>query len=201
MAIDDNVIIRQQVRGTSDLINQYDGAEGQIVFNTDTHDIHVMSGVAGTNTVIPCKQTVLTDINSAIGAIDWTPYLTKEEAANTYATKTESSDNLTEEEADNIYYRKDEKVDSALQADRLTSTRTISLSGAATGSGTFRGDNNCVIAVSSINGSSIIGVVAEATKATQDRNGDVISDVYRKKSVKIVLDDLNITDYGMVGSN
>ena len=201
MAIDDNVIIRQQVRGTTALIQQYAGAEGQIVFNTDTKNLHIMSGTAGTNTVIPCMSTVNSSINSAIGSIDWSPYLKKSEASSLYATKAEAGNNLTEEEADDIYWRKDEKVTSATQADRLTSTRTISLTGAVIGSGTFRGDNNAQLACTSVAGSMVTGTVPAATKATQDGNGAVIANTYRKKSTKIVLSDLNITDYGMVGSN
>ena len=201
MAIDNNVIIRQQVRGTSDLIAQYQGAEGQLVFNIDTKNLHVMSGTVGQNTIIPCEATVNEAISTAISQIDWEPYLTKQEASKVYATKTESENNLTEEEANKLYWGRGEKVNSATMADRLTSTRTISLTGAVIGSGTFRGDNNTQIACTSVTGSMISGTVPEAVKASQDGNGDVIANTYRKTSTKIVLSDLNITDYGMVGSN
>lgn len=45
-----NIIEKQQVRGTSASIAQYAGKEGQIVFNKDNKRLHVMSGTAGQST-------------------------------------------------------------------------------------------------------------------------------------------------------
>lgn len=45
-----NIIEKQQVRGTSASIAKYAGKEGQIVFNKDNKRLHVMSGTAGQST-------------------------------------------------------------------------------------------------------------------------------------------------------
>lgn len=45
-----NIIEKQQVRGTSASIAQYAGKEGQIVFNKDNKRLHVMSGTVGQST-------------------------------------------------------------------------------------------------------------------------------------------------------
>lgn len=213
MAIDDNIIVRQQVRGTAELIAEYPGAPGQIVFNTTDGNMHVMTGTAGDNGIFLCKPNTLSEIESACNSLAETinasiaelevavnsDFLTKEEASAAYATIESSEENLTEEEADEIYWRKDEQVDSASSADKLTSPVAITLQSGAIGSGIFTGDADCAITVSSILGSSVTGTVAEATKATQDGDGNVISSTYRKTSVKITLSDLDITDFGMVG--
>lgn len=45
-----NIIEKQQVRGSSASIAKYAGKEGQIVFNKDNKRLHVMSGTAGQST-------------------------------------------------------------------------------------------------------------------------------------------------------
>lgn len=45
-----DIIEKQQVRGSSASIAQYAGKEGQIVFNRDNKRLHVMSGTAGQST-------------------------------------------------------------------------------------------------------------------------------------------------------
>ena len=89
----------------------------------------------------------------------------------------------------------------AATATKLASARTISLSGAITGSGTFDGSNNLEITTSvgnlsylplsggtvtgnlTVNGTitgNLSGNASTATKATQDGNGSVISSTYLK---------------------
>ena len=89
----------------------------------------------------------------------------------------------------------------AATATKLASARTISLSGAITGSGTFDGSNNLAITTSvgnlsylplsggtitgnlKVNGTitgNLSGNASTATKATQDGNGSVISSTYLK---------------------
>lgn len=44
-----SILVRQQLRGTTDQINKYEGKAGQLVFNTDTNDLHVFTGSGTTN--------------------------------------------------------------------------------------------------------------------------------------------------------
>lgn len=95
-------------------------------------------------------------------------------------------------------------VDNTADADKevksagtLTTSRTIGISGAVTGAGVaFDGSKNITIATTSVDGSKVDGAVAEAThagsadsatsaesatKATQDGEGNVITETYATK--------------------
>ena len=87
---------------------------------------------------------------------------------------------------------------SVSSAGKLTTGRTIAISGAVTGTATeFDGTKNITIATTSVDGSKVNGAVAEAThatnadsaasadsatKATQDAAGNVITDTYATKA-------------------
>lgn len=83
-----NILQRAQVKGTTQTIKSYAGIDGQLVVNKTTGDLHVMSGVAGSNKVLPCKQTVSQMIQKQASSSDLSGYLTKNEASNTYLGKT-----------------------------------------------------------------------------------------------------------------
>lgn len=75
---------------------------------------------------------------------------------------------------------------SVASAAKLTTGRTIAISGAVTGTATeFDGTKNITIATTSVDGSKVNGAVAEAThatKATQDAEGNVITSTYATKA-------------------
>lgn len=83
-----NILQRAQVKGTTQTIKSYAGIDGQLVVNKTTGDLHVMSGVAGSNKVLPCKQTVSQMIQEQAPAPDLSPYLQKTQASNTYLGNT-----------------------------------------------------------------------------------------------------------------
>ncbi len=69
-------------------------------------------------------------------------------------------------------------------ATKLQTARTIALSGAVTGTATsFDGSVDITIATTAVDGTTVTGVVPEATKATQDKNGNDITTQYIAKSV------------------
>ena len=74
---------------------------------------------------------------------------------------------------------------SVASAAKLTTGRTIAISGAVTGTATeFDGTKNITIAATSVDGSKVTGAVAEAThatKATQDEEGNNIKATYATK--------------------
>ena len=87
---------------------------------------------------------------------------------------------------------------SVASAAKLTTARTIGISGAVTGTATsFDGSKNITIAATAVDGTKVSGVVPEATKATQDGAGEVIADKYATKtelsdSITAAKDTLNV---------
>ena len=72
---------------------------------------------------------------------------------------------------------------SVASAAKLTTARTIGISGAVTGTATsFDGSENVTIQTTSVNGTKVYGVVPEATKASQDAHGNVINTTYATKT-------------------
>lgn len=68
-------------------------------------------------------------------------------------------------------------------ADKLSSAKTIAISGAVTGAATgFDGSKNITISTTAVDGSKVTGTVPAATKATQDSSGDNIAQTYLKRS-------------------
>lgn len=117
-----NIIQRAQVKGTTQTIASFAGIDGLLVVNKTTGDLHVMTGVAGSNKVLPCRETVSQMIKSEAPAPDLSGYLTKNDASsiylgkqgarNTYLSKTDASDN---------YLGKTSKAQSAKVADSANS--------------------------------------------------------------------------------
>ena len=102
-----NILQRAQVKGTTQTIKSYAGIDGQLVVNKTTGDLHVMSGVAGSNKVLPCKQTVSQMIQKQAPAPDLSGYLTKNDASTTYITKNDASTTyITKDAASNMYLSK-----------------------------------------------------------------------------------------------
>lgn len=100
-----NIIEKQQVRGSSASIAKYAGKEGQIVFNRDNKRLHVMSGVAGQSTqyLSTTQAATKTQLSSKLDASTY-----NSEKAN-FATKSEVTSGL------------DNKVDtSTYTADKAT---------------------------------------------------------------------------------
>lgn len=120
-----NILQRAQVKGTTQTIKSYAGIDGQLVVNKTTGDLHVMSGVAGSNKVLPCKQTVSQMIQEQAPAPDLSGYLTKNDASNTYLSKTDAS---------NTYLGKTAKAESAKVAD---SANSVPWSGVSSKPSTF----------------------------------------------------------------
>lgn len=150
-----NILQRAQVKGTTQTIKSYAGIDGQLVVNKTTGDLHVMSGVAGSNKVLPCKQTVSQMIQEQAPSPDLSPYLQKTQASNTYLTKTSASSTyLSKTDASNTYLGKTAKAQSAKVAD----------------------------SANSVAGDNVTGTVASATKATQDASGNVITSTYATKT-------------------
>lgn len=118
-------------------------------------------------------------------------YLSKSVASSTYATKGEIPDDYLPTTGGTI--EGDLTVTGTINATiegttenatKLATARNITLTGAVTGASTtgFDGSADVTINVTSIAGANITGVVGEATKATQDGNGNVISTTYAKVS-------------------
>ena len=102
-----NILQRAQVKGTTQTIKSYAGIDGQLIVNETTGDLHIMSGVAGSNKVLPCKQTVSQMIQTQTPAPDLSEYLTKNDASNTYLNKTAASNSyLNKTDASNTYLSK-----------------------------------------------------------------------------------------------
>lgn len=126
-----NILQRAQVKGTTQTIASYAGLDGQLVVNKTTGDLHVMTGVAGSNKVLPCRETVSQMIKSEAPAPDLSGYLTKNDASsiylgkqgarNTYLSKTDASDN---------YLGKTAKAQSAKVADSANSVLGSNVNGA-----------------------------------------------------------------------
>lgn len=116
-----NIIQRAQVKGTTQTIASYAGLDGQLVVNKTTGDLHVMTGVAGSNKVLPCRETVSQMIKSEAPAPDLSGYLTKNDASTTYLNKTDAS---------NTYLGKTAKAQSAKVADSANSVLGSNVNGA-----------------------------------------------------------------------
>ena len=118
-----NILQRAQVKGTTQTIASYAGLDGQLVVNKTTGDLHVMTGVAGSNKVLPCRETVSQMIKSEAPAPDLSGYLTKNDASTTYLNKTDAS---------NTYLGKTAKAQSAKVADSAKSVAWNNVSGKPT---------------------------------------------------------------------
>lgn len=118
-----NILQRAQVKGTTQTIASYAGLDGQLVVNKTTGDLHVMTGVAGSNKVLPCRETVSQMIKSEAPAPDLSGYLTKNDASTTYLNKTDAS---------NTYLGKTSKAQSAKVADSANSVAWDNVSGKPT---------------------------------------------------------------------
>lgn len=116
-----NILQRAQVKGTTQTIASYAGLDGQLVVNKTTGDLHVMTGVAGSNKVLPCRETVSQMIQSEAPAPDLSGYLTKNDASTTYLNKTDAS---------NTYLGKTDKAQSAKVADSANSVLGSNVNGA-----------------------------------------------------------------------
>lgn len=83
-----NIIEKQQVRGTSASIAKYAGKEGQIVFNKDNKRLHVMSGTVGQSTqyLSTAQAATKTQLNAKLDASTY-----NSEKAN-FATKSQIPD-------------------------------------------------------------------------------------------------------------
>lgn len=116
-----NIIQRAQVKGTTQTIASFAGIDGLLVVNKTTGDLHVMTGVAGSNKVLPCRETVSQMIQSEAPAPDLSGYLTKNDASTTYLNKTDAS---------NTYLGKTAKAQSAKVADSANSVLGSNVNGA-----------------------------------------------------------------------
>ena len=115
-----NILQRAQVKGTTQAIKSYAGIDGQLIVNMTTGDLHIMSGVAGSNKVLPCKQTVSQMIQTQAPAPDLSEYLTKTAASNAYLGKTDASKTyLSKAAASDNYLGKTAKAQSAKTADAV----------------------------------------------------------------------------------
>lgn len=99
-----NIIEKQQVRGTSASIAQYAGKEGQIVFNKDNKRLHVMSGTVGQSTqyLSTAQAATKTQLNAKLDASTYnsekTSFATKSQIpdVSTLATKAEVTSGLAD---------------------------------------------------------------------------------------------------------
>lgn len=97
-----NIIEKQQVRGTSASIAKYAGKEGQIVFNKDNKRLHVMSGTAGQSTQYlstaqaATKTQLSTKLDTSTYNSDKTTFATKSQIpdVSNLATKSEVTSGL-----------------------------------------------------------------------------------------------------------
>ena len=102
-----------------------------MVVNKTTGDLHVMTGVAGSNKVLPCRETVSQMIKSEAPAPDLSGYLTKNDASTTYLNKTDASNTyLNKTDASNTYLGKTAKAQSAKVADSANSVLGSNVNGA-----------------------------------------------------------------------
>lgn len=139
------------------------------------------SKIAGLTTALDAKATPA-DIATKIAA-----HVTSHHKALTIGTKTyDGSAAVTVDKATIGLGNVDNTADankSVASAAKLTTGRTIAISGAVTGTATeFDGTKNITIATTSVDGSKVNGAVAEATKATQDEDGKNIKATYATKA-------------------
>ena len=152
-----NILQRAQVKGTTQTIKSYAGIDGQLVVNKTTGDLHIMSGVAGSNKVLPCKQTVSQMIQTQAPAPDLSGYLTKNYASTTYITKTDASTTyITKDGASNMYLSKDAASDNYLgKTDKAQSAKVADRA-------------------NSVLGSNVNGTVSQATHASSADNANSV---------------------------
>lgn len=154
------------------------------------------SKIAGLTKALDAKATPA-DIDTKIAA-----HVTSHHKALTIGTETyDGSAAVTVDKATIGLGNVDNTADankSVASAAKLTTGRTIAISGAVTGTASeFDGTKNITIATTSVNGSKVNGAVAEAThatnadsaasadsatKATQDAEGNVITSTYATKA-------------------
>lgn len=138
------------------------------------------SKISGLTDALASKATPA-DIDTKI-----TAHVTSHHKALTIGTKEYTgAEEITVAKADIGLGNVDNTADSAksvASAAKLTTGRTIAISGAVTGTATeFDGTKNITIAATSVDGSKVNGAVAEATKATQDEEGNNIKATYATK--------------------
>lgn len=92
-----NIIEKQQVRGSSASIAKYAGKEGQIVFNRDNKRLHVMSGTAGQSTqyLSTAQAATKTQLSSKLAASTYNSekasFATKSQVTSGLASKVNTS--------------------------------------------------------------------------------------------------------------
>ena len=92
-----NIIEKQQVRGSSASIAKYAGKEGQIVFNKDNKRLHVMSGTAGQSTQYfstaqaATKTQLSSKLDTATYNSEKTSFATKSQVTSGLANKVNTS--------------------------------------------------------------------------------------------------------------
>ena len=154
-----NILQRAQVKGTTQTIASYAGLDGQLVVNKTTGDLHVMTGVAGSNKVLPCRETVSQMIKSEAPAPDLSGYLTKNDASTTYLNKTDASNTyLNKTDASNTYLNKTDASNTYLG--KTDASNTYLGKTAKAQSAKVADSANSVL------GSNVNGAVSQATHAS-----------------------------------
>lgn len=124
------------------------------------------------------------DITSAIGTHVTNNHKTLTVGEKTYNGSAEVSITKSDIGLGNVDNTADASKN-VLSATKLTTARTIAISGAVTGTATsFDGSKNITINTTAVDGAKVTGTVANATnavKATQDADGNVIKDTYATK--------------------
>ena len=162
-----NILQRAQVKGTTQTIKSYAGIDGQLIVNETTGDLHIMSGVAGSNKVLPCKQTVSQMIQTQTPAPDLSEYLTKNDASNTYLNKTAASNTyLSKAAASDTYLNKTDASDTYLNKTDASNTYLNKKSKAQSAK---VADN-----ANSVLGSNVNGAVSQATHASSADNANSV---------------------------
>ena len=162
-----NILQRAQVKGTTQTIKSYAGIDGQLIVNETTGDLHIMSGVAGSNKVLPCKQTVSQMIQTQTPAPDLSEYLTKNDASNTYLNKTDASNTyLSKAAASNTYLNKTDASNTYLSKAAASNTYLNKKSKAQSAK---VADN-----ANSVLGSNVNGAVSQATHASSADNANSV---------------------------
>lgn len=206
----ENVLVRAQIKGTSEAISRYAGLMGQLVLNTSTGRMHILSGTAGTSTVL----ANFADVEPKADKSYVDQELAKKQNSGNYATA-DSVTTLSQAiaqypSASNGSFTGTTPFENitvsgtiegtASSAVKLANARSFAITGAVTASQiSFDGTENVTLNATSVDGTKVSGSVSEAIKATQDSDGNNINATYRKVADKITLSDLNVTDFGMVG--
>lgn len=168
--------------------------QGNSTFKVNSSGVSVKS--AGFNggaetpfSSVALKSEIPTDVLTKTEA--GSTYLTKSVASSTYATKSEIPDDYLPTTGGTINgnLTVTGTINATIEgttenATKLATARNISLTGAVTGASTtgFDGSADVAINTTAVNGTMVTGVVPQATKATQDGDGNVISTTYAKVS-------------------